>query len=215
MSTLTLELILWMLLAFFVGCIIGCILYAIFDGVRRRALAMAAAEATRGPHQWSHSPVEPAGTMAPPMQPSRPAPQPVASAEAAAVAAPQPQAPAPAPAPEDAATGKPRPPQGLSRPPQGGGDKLQRISGIGPKIERTLHRLGIYHYRQVAAWTADEVDWIDEHLKFRGRIAREEWIMQARLLANGDEEAFVRQFGSGGLKDASGRTRSGSHTRRS
>ncbi len=218
MSTLTLELILWMLLAFFVGCIIGCILYSIFAGTRRRALDMAAAEAAPGPHQWVHSRVEHAGSVAPPPSAPRPAPAPGARAEAsaaakaAAAAAPQPQAPAPAPT---AATGKPRPPQGLSHPPEGGGDKLQRISGVGPRTERTLHRLGVYQYRQIAAWTADEVEWVDEHLKFRGRIAREEWIVQARLLQSGDEEAFARQFGSGGLKDKSGKVYSGSRTRRS
>ncbi len=217
MSTLTLELVLWMLLAFFVGCIIGCMLHAIFAGTRRRALDMAAAEAAPGPHQWVHSRVEHAGSMAPPPLTPQPAPAPGARAEAsapvkaAATAAPEPQEPATAP---KAATGKPRPPQGLSRPPEGGGDNLQRISGVGPKIERTLYRLGIYRYQQIAAWTADEVEWVDEHLKFRGRIAREEWIVQARLLHGGDEEAFTRQFGSGGLADKSGKTRSGSHTRR-
>jgi len=212
MSTLTLELILWMLLAFFVGCIVGCILYGIFEGMRRRALAMAAAEAAPGPHQWVHSRVEHAGTEAPPppiaARKSAKAAAP-AKVAAEAEAAPEPQAPAVKPA-----TGKPRPPQGLSRPPEGGGDKLQRISGVGPRIERTLHRLGIYHYEQIAGWTADEVQWVDEHLEFRGRIAREEWIVQARLLHGGDEEAFTRQFGSGGLADKSGKTRSGSHTRR-
>jgi len=212
MSTLTLELILWMLLAFFVGCIIGCMLYGIFDGMRRRALEMVAAQAAPGLHQWSHWPVEHAGTMAPPSTPSDQAPRSRTSAEAAAATVPETQAPAPEPGP---ASGKPRPPQGLSRPPPDGGDDLKRISGIGPQIERTLHRLGIYNYRQIGAWTADEVDWVDERLQFRGRTAREEWIMQARLLASGDEEAFARQFGSGGLADKSGKTRSGSRTRRS
>ncbi len=116
--------------------------------------------------------------------------------------------------PAEATPAKPRPPQGLSAPPEGGGDNLQRISGVGPKIERTLNRLGIYRYQQIAAWTADEVHWVDGHLKFSGRVAREEWIMQARLLAAGDEEEFGRQFGTGGVKDASGKSRSGAHTRR-
>lgn len=211
MSTLTLELVLWMLLAFFVGCIIGCVLYGIFDGMRRRALAMAAAEAAPGPHEWVHSRVEHAGTEAPPPPAAvRESAEATVPAKVAAEAAPEPQALAPAPA---IATGKPRPPQGLSRAPEGGGDNLQRISGVGPKIERTLQRLGVYRYQQIAAWTADEVQWVDEHLKLRGRVAREEWIVQARLLASDDEEAFARQFGSGGLADKSGKTRSGSHTR--
>jgi NADH-quinone oxidoreductase subunit E len=147
-------------------------------------------------------------------------------------AAPRPQpAPAPAKAPEPAkaaepakvaekvaarpvATGKPARPQGLAAPRGGAADNLQRISGVGPKLESTLHSLGFFHYDQIAAWTPDEVKWVNDHLRFKGRIEREEWIEQARLLAAGNEAAFAERFGTGGMKDASGRARPGSHTRR-
>lgn len=80
-------------------------------------------------------------------------------------------------------------------------DNLQRISGIGPKNERTLHSLGFFHFDQIAAWTDEEVAWVDNHLKFNGRIVREEWILQASLLAEGREVEFNR------LNSAGARTR--------
>jgi predicted flap endonuclease-1-like 5' DNA nuclease len=70
--------------------------------------------------------------------------------------------------------------------PEGEPDDLKRISGIGPGIERTLHELGIYHFRQIAELTPDNVAWIDQRLRFRGRIEREDWIGQAKRLARGE-----------------------------
>jgi predicted flap endonuclease-1-like 5' DNA nuclease len=74
------------------------------------------------------------------------------------------------------------PPPSLTRP-EGEPDDLKRISGIGPGIEKTLHELGIFHFRQIAAFTPENVVWVNQHLRFRGRIERENWIGQARRLA--------------------------------
>jgi NADH-quinone oxidoreductase subunit E len=81
--------------------------------------------------------------------------------------------------------GEGTPPQGLGAP-EGDPDDLKQISGIGPGIEKTLHGLGIFHYRQIAALTPDNVAWINQHLRFKGRIEREGWIEQARRLAAGE-----------------------------
>jgi predicted flap endonuclease-1-like 5' DNA nuclease len=70
--------------------------------------------------------------------------------------------------------------------PEGEPDDLKLISGIGPSIEKTLHALGIYHFRQIAELTPDNVAWIDQRLRFRGRIQREDWIGQAQRLARGE-----------------------------
>ena len=70
--------------------------------------------------------------------------------------------------------------------PEGEPDDLKLISGIGPGIEKTLHELGIYHFRQIAELTPDNVAWIDQRLRFRGRIEREDWIGQAQRLARGE-----------------------------
>ena len=63
-------------------------------------------------------------------------------------------------------------------------DDLKKIGGVGPKLEETLNNLGIYHFSQVAAWTADEVQWVDDNLSFKGRIDRDDWIGQATELMN-------------------------------
>ena len=86
----------------------------------------------------------------------------------------------------DESTAGHAPPKGLPRP-EGEPDDLKRISGIGPGIERTLHELGVYHFRQIAAFTPENVAWVNRRLRFKGRIEREDWIGQARALAAGGE----------------------------
>ena len=76
-------------------------------------------------------------------------------------------------------------PAKLAQPIAGKPDDLKRISGIGPVIERTLNQEGIYHFQQIADFTPDNVNWVDRHISFPGRITREEWIRQAKGLALG------------------------------
>jgi len=61
-------------------------------------------------------------------------------------------------------------------------DKLTRIRGIGPVLEKKLHGLGVFHFSQIAGWSQDDIDRIAEHLSFKGRIEREEWVKQAKEL---------------------------------
>jgi len=68
--------------------------------------------------------------------------------------------------------------------PVGEADDLKTIKGIGPKIESTLNNIGIYHFSQIADFSEDNISWINNHLRFSGRIEREEWIEQARKLIN-------------------------------
>jgi len=84
-------------------------------------------------------------------------------------------------------------PAAMEKPAQP--DDLQLISGVGPKIEATLHSLGIFTYSQIAAWEKKERDWVDRYLNFRGRIEREDWVRQADALARGGEAEYVRVFG--------------------
>ncbi|RZW08658.1 MAG: NADH-quinone oxidoreductase subunit NuoE [Rhodobacteraceae bacterium] len=84
--------------------------------------------------------------------------------------------------PAEGATG--RQPQGLAEARDGQPDDLKRISGVGPKLEQLLHRLGFFHFDQVAAWTDDEIAWVDDNLEgFKGRVTRDEWVAQAKQLA--------------------------------
>lgn len=66
--------------------------------------------------------------------------------------------------------------------PEGVADDLQQMKGIGRQNEQRLHALGIFHFRQIAAWTAEEAAWVGSYLAFPGRIEREDWIGQARTL---------------------------------
>lgn len=61
-------------------------------------------------------------------------------------------------------------------------DDLKAISGVGPKLEKVLNDLGIWTYGQVAAWSDEQIAWLDEHLGFPGRIGRDDWIGQAKKL---------------------------------
>lgn len=63
-------------------------------------------------------------------------------------------------------------------------DDLKNITGVGPKLEETLNKMGVYTFAQVAAWTADEIQWVDDNLSFKGRIDRDDWVGQATELMN-------------------------------
>ena len=84
-------------------------------------------------------------------------------------------------------------PVALSTPESGSADDLKKISGVGPKLEKTLNDLGIFHFAQIAAFSRDNVAWVDRHLRFKGRIERENWIEQAKVLAAGGETEFSRR----------------------
>lgn len=86
-------------------------------------------------------------------------------------------------------------PQGMPAPRGGKPDDLKMISGVGPKIETILHDLGIFHFDQIAVWTTKEIEWVDDYLKFSGRIIREDWIAQAAALAKGGRDEYVKVFG--------------------
>ena len=89
-------------------------------------------------------------------------------------------------------------PQALDAPRDGGADDLKRIKGIGPKLEKLCNSLGFYHFDQIAAWTADEVAWVDANLEgFRGRVSRDEWVKQAKLLSSGEETEFSKRVDEG------------------
>lgn len=88
-------------------------------------------------------------------------------------------APTPVPALASAQTSDGRPASFYrSRPTEV--DDLQRIKGIGPKLEGLLQGLGIYQFAQIAELTPSDVAWLDDHLNFKGRIERDEWIRQAQ-----------------------------------
>lgn len=69
-------------------------------------------------------------------------------------------------------------------PTDGAPDDLKVIKGIGPKFEGDLNSKGIYYYRQIAAWKAADVKMVEGVIdSIPGRIARDEWVKQAKKLS--------------------------------
>jgi len=80
--------------------------------------------------------------------------------------------------------------------PAGPPDPLTRMKGLGPKAEALLNSLGITRYDQIAAWSDADVARIDGRMgAFKGRIARDRWVEQAKLLAANDVKGFEAVFG--------------------
>lgn len=101
---------------------------------------------------------------------------------------PEPVTPAPAATPAAA-----------SQPSPAGADDLTRIKGLGPKLVTLLGGLGITTYAQIAGWSDSDVERIDAQLgRFAGRITRDQWVEQAKLLLAGDENAYAARFGNNG-----------------
>ncbi|KQI72798.1 NADH:ubiquinone oxidoreductase [Loktanella sp. 5RATIMAR09] len=167
----------------FIGGVIG-VIAAIALAIGWRAPAP-------GPNQ-SALPVAKAAPVAAPAPAPTPAAAP-APAPAAKPAAPAPVAEAPAPSAGDA-------PEFLSAARDGGPDDLKQIKGVGPKLEKTLHGMGIFHFYQIAAWGPKEQAWIDDNLEgFKGRATRDNWVAQAKTLAAGGETAFSKKVDKGGV----------------
>lgn len=122
---------------------------------------------------------------------------------AAAQPAPAPKAETPAPKPvakqveETAADVEEAEPELLTAARDGGADDLKKIKGVGPKLEETLNELGFYHFDQIAKWTEAEIAWVDNRLKFKGRITRDDWIGQATKLAAGEDTEFSKRVDKG------------------
>ncbi len=112
--------------------------------------------------------------------PPAPAPKPKAKAKAAK----------PAAEPDATAEKKPRT---MKAPRKAGADDLKLIKGVGPKLEGTLNELGFYHFDQISKWGDAEIAWVDNRLKFKGRITRDGWIEQAGILAAGGETEFSKR----------------------
>jgi predicted flap endonuclease-1-like 5' DNA nuclease len=89
------------------------------------------------------------------------------------------KAPSPASAPSDA----------------GGADDLKLISGVGPALEKKLNDAGITRFEQIANMSAEDVERIEEQLSFKGRMERDDWAGQAKILAAGGETEFSKKKG--------------------
>ena len=101
-------------------------------------------------------------------------------------------------APADAGAGSK--PAALAAARDGSADNLKQIKGIGPKLEALLNGMGFYHFDQIANWGADEIAWVDQNLEgFKGRVSRDEWVAQAKVLAEGGTTEFSSKVKKGNV----------------
>jgi predicted flap endonuclease-1-like 5' DNA nuclease len=77
------------------------------------------------------------------------------------------------------------------------GDDLGKLKGVGPKLVAALHAMGVTRYTQIAAWGEADIARVDASLPpaFQGRIARDNWVEQARFLSAGDVAGYEGKFG--------------------
>ena len=98
----------------------------------------------------------------------------------------------------------PTPPEPVSVPepvaaPATTGDDLRKIKGLGPKLVTLLAEQGITSFEQIAEWSDADIERIDATLgRFQGRIVRDKWVEQAKLLISGEESDFSAKFGNDG-----------------
>ena len=120
--------------------------------------------------------------------PAAPVTAPVASPVAAPVEASVPVAePAPVATMPETSAGPVR----LSGPRDGRADDLKEIEGIGPAMEKLVNSLGFYHFDQIANWSEADVAVVDAEMKnFKGRITRDKWVAQAKIIVAEGLEAF-------------------------
>ena len=80
--------------------------------------------------------------------------------------------------------------------PSAPADDLSRIKGLGPKAAAQLKAFGITRFDQLGSLDGAQTAALDAQMgAFKGRIARDRWIEQARYLARGDTSGFEAEFG--------------------
>ena len=79
----------------------------------------------------------------------------------------------------------------LKAPRKGKADDLKEIEGIGPALEKLVNGMGFFHFDQIAQWTEADVALVDAEMKtFKGRISRDKWVEQAKIIVSEGLEAF-------------------------
>ncbi len=187
---LWLESALLMFASYIVGCCIGCALRALMLGSDDVAvlpaglpddpmtLAAVSAIAT-GAVALNRDPTSEAVAVAP-------APAPAQSAKVVAATTTMPdKTQAHSDADARAAAAGVKPPL-LLAPRAGKKDDLTLIWGVADRLEERMNHMGIWHFDQIAKWSADEIKWFESTVEgFKGRIERDKWIEQCKKLAAG------------------------------
>lgn len=134
-----------------------------------------------------------------PAPPPPPAPKPAPTPAPAPKPTPKPEPalePVPEPTPAPVEGEPPPPPAPAPAPNLAGALALTTIKGLGPKVAAMLAERGITQVDQLAALPPDQASDLDIQLgAFTGRMTRDRWIDQAKLLASGDTAAYEAEFG--------------------
>lgn len=140
----------------------------------------AAAKAALSAPPVAEAAVKPVAFVSAPAPAATPAAKPKAAAKSRAeTAAGKPKA------------ARPAGPERLKAPRKGKADDLKEIEGIGPAMEKLVNSLGFYHFDQIASWSDADVALVDAEMKtFKGRIARDKWVAQAKIIVSEGLEAF-------------------------
>jgi len=88
-------------------------------------------------------------------------------------------------------------PRTLSAPRKSGPDNLTLIDGVGNALEKRLFGIGIYHFDQIAKLSADEQKWVGIAVGFPGRVERENWVEEAKVLGEGGTTDHARRVEEG------------------
>ena len=136
-----------------------------------------------------------AGPAKPAIAPSTTAKARAAKAKADAAAAPAALADLPAEKPAKAQKAKAAAGPEILKAPRGGkADDLKLIEGIGPVMEKLVNAAGVFHFDQIAGWTEADVEFFDAKMdRFKGRIARDKWVAQAKIIVTEGLERFLER----------------------
>jgi large subunit ribosomal protein L21 len=64
-------------------------------------------------------------------------------------------------------------------------DDIKLIGGVGPALEKKLIAAGVTSLKDIAGWTAADIEKYDAELELHGRAERDEWVAQAKDLVAG------------------------------
>ncbi|MEQ8479370.1 MAG: hypothetical protein RIC18_01850 [Hoeflea sp.] len=85
-----------------------------------------------------------------------------------------------------------------------GPDNLKKIKGVGPQLEAKLNAIGVTSFAQIAKWTKKQQAEFSEQLSFPGRIERDDWVAQAKVLAKGGDTEFSKRVVKGDVASSKG-----------
>ena len=210
MFVLVIQTILLLAVAFILGCVIGCLLRrwlgAGETGSAQTTEKPAAEPKNEGTAAAAALAAQKASAPQTPIIPKPPMPAapvpPVAPAAPKGSVSEKPAAKAAKPPAAKKATS---PKKAAAKPASGEKDNLKQIKGIGPQNENRLNDLGIATFAQIASWTAKDEEHYGEALAFPGRIEREEWVKQAKVLAKGGETEFAARVEKGEVASSTGK----------